>query len=176
MGRSPQRWGYHQLHPEAARRLVRDAGLPRGALVLDIGAGAGAITAPLVDAGARVVAIELHPGRADQLAARFRGRVTVARADAADLRLPRRSFHVVANPPYDISAAILRRLLQPGTRLETAHVVLPEWAVRRWLAANAPGRARWDPVFEVGAGRTIPRDAFRPAPRDRSRVLVVRRR
>lgn len=176
MGRSPQPWGYHQLHPQAARRLVRDARLPPGALVLDIGAGTGAITAPLLDAGASVIAVELHPGRAHRLTTRFGDRVTVARVDARDLRLPRRPFHVVANPPFAISAAVLRRLLQRGTRLQTAHIVLPAWTVQRWLATNAPGRPRWERTFELRAGPALPPHAFRPAPRARSQVLVVRRR
>ncbi len=55
-------WGWHRLAPGWAERLVADAGVRPGDLVLDIGAGDGAITAPLVVAGARVVAFELHPG------------------------------------------------------------------------------------------------------------------
>lgn len=167
------RWGWHQLDPAVARAIVRDAELPAGALVLDIGAGLGALTAPLVDAGMRVVAIELHPGRAARLEARFAGRATVVRADASDLRLPRRPFHVVANPPYSISAAVMRRLLQPGSRLCSAHLVLPAWSVRRWSAA---GSGRWARAFDVLPGRYIAKDKFLPPPRTDSRVLVVRRR
>jgi len=175
VARSP-RWGWHQLHPAAARRLVADAGLPDGALVLDIGAGRGAITRPLLDAGARVVAIELHPARASELEARFGGAATVVRADAADLRLPRRPFHVVANPPYAITSAIVRRLLQPGSRLGRGHLVLPVWAVRRWTAPGAPGGNRWARTFHVRAGRFVRRGSFSPPPGTDSQVLVIRRR
>lgn len=77
---------------------MADAGVRPGELVLDIGAGDGAITAALVRAGARVLAIEPHPGRADRLAARFDGApVNVLRIDALDLRLPARPFRVVAS-------------------------------------------------------------------------------
>ena len=86
-----------------------------GELVLDIGAGTGALTAPLVRAGARVLAVELHPGRAARLAARFADApVTVLRIDARDLRLPHRPFRVVASPPYGIRSALLRLLLHAG--------------------------------------------------------------
>lgn len=172
----PPRWGWHQLHPAAARRLVRDAGLPERALVLDIGAGGGAITQPLIDAGARVVAVELHQRRASELEARFGGAVTVVRADAADLRLPRRPFHVVANPPYAVTSAIMRRLLHPGSRLRSAHLVLPVWAVRRWTAPNAPGSNRWARTFDVRAGSYVRRRMFTPPPKSDSQVLVIRRR
>jgi hypothetical protein len=42
-------------------------------LVIDIGAGGGAITAQLLDQGAQVIAVELHPGRAAALRRRFAG-------------------------------------------------------------------------------------------------------
>lgn len=67
MARSQPRWGWHQLDQQAARHLVADASLPRAALVLDIGAGTGAITSHLVSAGHHVVAVELHDGRVRHL-------------------------------------------------------------------------------------------------------------
>jgi 23S rRNA (adenine-N6)-dimethyltransferase len=60
----------------------------------------------LVAAGARVVAVELHPVRCASLRRRFaQDRVVVVRADARDLRLPRRPFRVVANPPFVVTTA-----------------------------------------------------------------------
>lgn len=176
MAQPPQRWGWHQLTPKVAQQLVREARLPERALVLDIGAGLGAITVPLIDAGCKVIAVELHPRRAERLEARFAGRATIVRADATDLRLPRRPFHVVANPPYGITTAVLRRLLHPGSRLATAHLVLPDWAVQRWTAPTAPRSQRWSHTFDVRPGRVIPRQAFRPPPQRHSQVLIIERR
>lgn len=173
---TPRHWGFNQLTARSAQRLVADARLPKGALVLDIGAGLGAITGPLLDAGARVIAVELHASRAAHLEDRFAGRIIVARADAADLRLPRRPFHVVANPPYAITTALMRRLLHPGSRLVTAHLVLPDWAVHRWTGPNAPGAQRWSQTFGMTSGRPISQHEFRPAPKVSSRVLIIKRR
>jgi hypothetical protein len=66
-------------------------------------------------AGARVVAVELHPGRAARLRHQF-PEVTVVHADATSLRLPSRPFRVVASPPYGITAGLLGLLLRPGLR------------------------------------------------------------
>ncbi len=167
----PGRWGWHRLDAEVADRLVADAGLPAGALVLDVGAGDGVITERLVAAGCRVVAVELHPGRAAHLRRRFAHRVTVVQTDATDLRLPRRPFHVVANPPFAVSTALLRRLLQPGTRLVSAHLVLQDQVARRWASADAPGRRRWAATHDVRVGRRIARRRFSPPPRVDARVL-----
>jgi 23S rRNA (adenine-N6)-dimethyltransferase len=77
---------------------VADAAIRRGELVLDIGAGTGALTSQLLAAGARVVAVELHPRRAEALRQRFGGKsITVLERDARRLRLPRQPFRVVAS-------------------------------------------------------------------------------
>ena len=170
-------WAWHRLDPDWAARLVADAGLARGALVVDVGAGTGAITAALVAVHARVVAVEAHPARARTLRARFRrDDVIVVQADAVDLRLPRRAYHVVANPPFTIGVPVLRRLVQPGSRLVSARLVLQEQVARRWASFDAPAAARWRRDFDVALGPPVPRRAFTPPPRVGARVLVVHRR
>lgn len=177
MSAGDRRWGWHQLDASWADRLVAMAGPCVGDLVLDVGAGTGVIAARLVSSGARVIAVELHPERAASLRQRFQGNeVTVVQADAADLRLPRRPFRVVANPPYAITSLLLRRLLQPGSRLEKADLVLQRQAAQRWASANAPGYARWSQTFRVRVGPRIPRSAFRPYAGVDHAVLVIGRR
>jgi 23S rRNA (adenine-N6)-dimethyltransferase len=170
-------WGWHQLADDYARRLVAAAGIQAGDLVLDVGAGRGAITQRLVLAGARVIAVELHDGRARDLRARFAGsNVRVVRADAADLRLPRQPFRVVANPPFGITTALLRRLLSPGSRLVRADVVVPRYAAYRWAAGRGPGAARWGASFDLSVVAEVPARAFKPPPPGQAAVLVISRR
>jgi 23S rRNA (adenine-N6)-dimethyltransferase len=134
------------------------------------------LTEPLVETGARVVAVEAHPERARHLRARFGDAVVVVQADAADLRLPRRPYHVVANPPFSVSGALLRRLLQPGSRLVSARLVVQEQAARRWAGSAAPGVRRWVRTHHASLGPRVPRSAFDPPPRVHARVLVIERR
>jgi 23S rRNA (adenine-N6)-dimethyltransferase len=150
---------------------VADAGVRPGQLVVDIGAGDGALTGHLVAAGARVIAVELHPARARRLRDRFAG-VTVVNVDMADFRWPHRPFRVVASPPYSGAAALLRTLLAPGSRLVAADLVLQRAVVRRYAEGRATVPRRWTAV----AGRPVPRTAFRPPPQVDSAVLVLRRR
>ncbi len=167
-------WGWHQLDAEWARHLVAEAHIRPGDLVLDVGAGHGVITAELLAVGARVIAVERHSGRLDALRERFDGRVTVVAADASDLRLPRRPYKVVANPPFAVTSALLRRVLQPGTRLISADLVLQDAAARRWSARDAPGAGRWQRTHRARVSVTVPPSAFTPPPRVSCRILQVR--
>jgi 23S rRNA (adenine-N6)-dimethyltransferase len=171
------RWGWHQLADGWARRLVLAAEINPGDLVLDVGAGTGALTCQLVDVGARVIAVELHRRRAQYLRERFAdATVTVVQVDAADLRLPRRPFKVVANPPFAITTALIRRLLGRGSRLVSADLVVPRHVVARWSNGRGPGVNRWGQLFDAYARSALPRAAFRPPPPGPVAVLRLERR
>ena len=170
-------WGWHRLADDWAARLVAQCGVQSGDLVLDIGAGAGAITDALLDAGARVVAVELHAARAAELRRRYAGdRVIVVRADASELRLPRQPFRVVANPPFAVTTALLRRLLDPRRQLLRAELVVPLHVAARWSAGRGHGASRWETTFAARMTATVPRAAFRPAPPADAAVLSITRR
>lgn len=155
---------------------MADAGIAPGDLVLDVGAGRGALTGPLLERGARVIAVELHPSRAGDLRRRFGDQVVVVRADAADLRLPRQAFRVVANPPFAATVGLLRRLVAPGSRLVRADVVVPWHTAHRWVEGRGPGAGRWLRLYSVRLGRPLPRDAFQPPSPNGVAVLVIERR
>lgn len=174
-GRSRRGWGWHPLVDSWAARIVADAGVRPGELVVDAGAGTGALTRHLVAAGARVIAVELHPGRAETLRSRFPG-VTVVQADIAAFRWPHRPFRVVSSPPFHAGGELLRALLAPGSRCRAADLVLQRAVVRRYVEGRAPGAGRWLRGWDLTYGRSLPRAAFRPPPQVDSSVLVIRRR
>jgi 23S rRNA (adenine-N6)-dimethyltransferase len=172
----PGPWGFHELDRRWAARLVDLAAIAPRDLVLDIGAGTGAITAELVRAGAKVIAVELHSRRAAALRERFADSpVRVVRADAADLWLPRRPFKVVANPPFGITSALLRRVTHPSSRLARGAIVLPAWATMRWAAGRGVGGATSKHTFRFSVGPRVPLHAFRPPPRECPRILLIDR-
>ncbi len=167
-------WGWHRLEPEWAQRVVDGAPIASGDLVLDLGAGAGALVRPLLAVGCRVVAVELDDARAAQLRREFvDDPVTVVQVDLRDLRLPGRGFRTVASPPYALSTEVVR-LLTSTDRLLSADLVLQRSAARRLASDPPPGRhAR---RYVLSLGMTVPRRAFAPAPQVDSVVLRVRRR
>lgn len=176
-GRPRPLWGWHKLDRKWAERLVAHAHVAPSELVLDVGAGTGVITEILVATGARVIAVELHHGRAQRLEVLFARRVRVVEADAGDLRLPRRPFKVVANPPFAIADRLMRRLVSSGTRLTEGCLILPRPVAHRWAGVAAPGIGRWGAAYVVEMVATVPRRAFVPAPpRDAALVYLRRRR
>jgi 23S rRNA (adenine-N6)-dimethyltransferase len=169
---SRRAWGWHPLVDAWAERIVADADIKPRDLVLDIGAGHGALTRHLVAAGARVLAVEPHPARAARLRERFAGlpvRVVEVTADA--LLLPDHPFRVVASPPFSISTALVRHLLGSHSGLVAADLVLQLATVRRLVESGGTWRRRWS----LTEGNRVPRRAFLPPPRVDTAVLVVRR-
>ena len=81
--RSARPPGRHYLRSrDFATTLVADAGVRRGELALDVGAGEGIVSRALLDAGARVWAVELDRRALDVLRVRFDERVRFVEADA----------------------------------------------------------------------------------------------
>ena len=164
-----------------AAELVEQAGIGAGDLVVEIGAGTGVLTEALARRAGRVVAVECDPRLAERTRARLAGyaNVRVVTGDALVMPLPRRPFRVVANLPFGVTTAMLRRLLgDPRISLERADLVVQEQAARRY-AARRPGSAEtigWGAWYDLAAGRRLAPSSFRPPPRVGAAVLVARRR
>ena len=169
--------GQHFLRSSRlAAALVRDAGVTSGDLVLDVGAGTGALTRALVEAGARVVAIERDPSLASVLRASFGRRVSVLEFDALACELPAEPFAVVANLPFAGSGAILSRLLRGPVRRAD---VIVDWGFARKHAAIWPATLKgtfWRAFYEVAIARHLDRTAFAPPPSVDAAVLRFTRR
>jgi 23S rRNA (adenine-N6)-dimethyltransferase len=149
--------------------------------VLDLGAGGGALTRALADAGARVRAVELDQAALGQLETRFGGepRVEVVEGDATLVPLPTEPFAVVANLPFAAGTAILRRLLgDPRVRLTQLDAIV-EWGVAAKRTAVWPSTllgCTWGAWYELSLVRRVPRSCFAPPPSVDAAVLRAMRR
>jgi 16S rRNA A1518/A1519 N6-dimethyltransferase RsmA/KsgA/DIM1 with predicted DNA glycosylase/AP lyase activity len=161
------------------RELVRASGVSTGDLVFDLGAGYGALTWPLAQTGARVIAVELDPALVGRLERRFGAEPAVG-VVAADLRwvpFPSRPFQVVANPPFALTTLLCRRLLgDPSIRLAGAELVLELGAARGLTAARpASGElARWAARYQIDLIRRIPATSFSPPPASDAAQVRIR--
>ena len=179
---APNPAGAHFLRDRALiAQLARASGAGDGCLVLDLGAGHGAITAGLAATGARVIAVERDHRLAARLRRRFDGQpqVRVVESDLRLVPLPRRDFLVVASPPFSLTTALCRRLLgDPAVRLAAAELVIG-WGAAKWLASPRPRDAEtawWAARYQIRLAQTVSPASFVPPPGTNAARLSVRPR
>ena len=162
-------------------RIVNAAAISPDDLVLEVGAGRGALTRRLVDRGAQVIAIELDPHLAATLPDSLGNpaNLTVVEGDARKVD-PRcltpagSKYKVVGNLPYYAASPILRRFLEACHRPLSMVLTLQEEVARNIVAA--PGKMGFLSVAVqyYAAARlvcTVPPKAFRPPPKVTSAVV-----
>jgi SAM-dependent methyltransferase len=143
-------------YPAALWERLRELGLLKpGLRALDLGAGTGQATGPLLAAGLSVTAVEPGPQLASQLQASHpRASVIVARAE--DLDLPSHSFDIAVAATsihwmdLDVVLPMVHRLLTPKGKFAVWRNVFGDASV------PTPFRAR---VAEIVGNRTTPRRA-----------------
>jgi 16S rRNA (adenine1518-N6/adenine1519-N6)-dimethyltransferase len=187
-----KRLGQHFLHDAAAiERIVEAVGPLAGSAVLEIGPGLGALTKPLVEGGAQVVAIELDPRLADELkAAVAHERLRVVTGDAVVLRWSQvaaevwgdRPLTVVGNLPYYITGPLIAHLWEETDLPWRRAVLMCQSEVGARLVAP-PGQSpagaptvMLQAVADVERVLEVPATAFYPAPKVTSTVIVATRK
>ncbi len=169
------------------KRIVEEAGIDESCGVLEVGPGAGPLTAALCDRAGKVLAVELdealRPVLSETLAGR--GNLSVQFGDIMKLdvaALVRAAFPglrpaACANLPYYITTPVLTRLLEAGC-FETVTVMVQKEVAGR-ICASPGGKdygafsvfcryyAEPEPLFDV------PPDCFLPRPKVTSTVLKL---
>ncbi|MFQ5919471.1 MAG: 16S rRNA (adenine(1518)-N(6)/adenine(1519)-N(6))-dimethyltransferase RsmA [Thermoplasmata archaeon] len=173
--RPSKRWGQHFLLSEVvADAIVALGEIQAEEVVLEVGPGLGILTKPLLQRTRNLVAVEKDPRLAEYLRERFPSLDLVV-GDVLQLDLPRFD-KVVSNLPFEISSPFLGRLLDvPFDRgvltvqKEFAErlVAKPRTKAYSRLAVKVHYRAR------ARVRRTLPRDAFWPAPEVEAAVVQV---
>jgi 16S rRNA (adenine1518-N6/adenine1519-N6)-dimethyltransferase len=187
--RAKKRLGQNFLVDETyARRVVASVSPREDETVIEIGPGRGALTGLLLESGARVVAVEFDRELVPLLRGRFGGRenFTLVEADALEVDFcasvaPARSARVVANLPYNISTAILQRLVEQRRCVQEMVLMLQREVVERLTAPVGSAERGYLTVLveafcETAALFDVPPEAFRPVPKVWSTVARLRAR
>lgn len=150
--------------------------------VLEIGAGLGSLTVLLAQAARQVVALEIDRGLLPPLTkvtSAYKN-VRIVEGDVLKLPLeelvPGEGYLVVANIPYYISSAIIRRLLEAETRPERMVLTVQQEVAERICSKDGKLSLLALSVQVFGAPKIearIPSGCFFPAPDVDSAVLSI---
>jgi 16S rRNA (adenine1518-N6/adenine1519-N6)-dimethyltransferase len=177
--------GQHFLSsPSLALRIVELFGPAPGETVIEIGPGRGALTAPLLAAGARVTAVEVDPRLAADLQSRFGEHpgftlvvADILRTDIARLAGPAPA-RVLANLPYAITGEVLVRLFAAAGRISDMTLMLQREVVNRLVAD--PGGKVYGSLSVLAQYFTEPRilmklgpGSFKPPPAVSSTLVAM---
>ena len=163
------------------RIVVETAEVRPGDTVWEVGAGLGALTGALLQEGAHVMAVEKDARSTTFLRRRFRDdkNLTLIHGDALTIQFPPPApgYKLVANLPYSISTAILKRFVeseQPPRKM----VLMLQREVGERLAAK-PGTPDYGVLtvftqvnYRVSLRHIVKRRCFYPAP-DVDSVIVA---
>lgn len=181
-----KQWGQNFLSDgNLLRAIVSDGGVDENTTVLEIGAGAGALTRAISEQAKRVVSYEidrsLQPVLARTLAGCDNTEVVFrdfAREDLSALEKELGEYVVVANLPYYITTPLVMRFVEESARCKRITVMVQEEVAERFCARA--GTAEYGAVTASLARRgtakitrRVPKEAFHPRPQVDSAVVTV---
>jgi len=169
------------VDPAALRRIVDAADLGPDDVVIEVGAGLGALTRPLAQAAGRVIAVEVDPRLVQILQEQFGDWPHVEIVQGDILRIPNPALHhphfkVAANLPYYITSAVLRHFLENKPRPRLMVVTIQQEVAERIVAQAGDMSLLAVSVQFYGEPRIvarIPAGAFYPPPKVSSAVVRI---
>lgn len=149
-------------------------------MVIDIGAGKGALTSPLSRRAKRVIAVELDNILAHSLKKSFGNNpdVKVLNLNVLDMPLPNNSFKVVANIPYNITTDIFGYFFDTPQTSFTKGVIVTEWGAAKRFTEHStdPRIIGWNTWFNIKIIKKISPQAFSPSPSVQSAMIKIGQR
>ncbi|MGE5540827.1 MAG: 16S rRNA (adenine(1518)-N(6)/adenine(1519)-N(6))-dimethyltransferase RsmA [Bacillota bacterium] len=170
------------LHQATADRIAESAGLSGEDTVLEIGPGTGMLTRSLLARAGKIIAIEADAELIPVLKESFSGEIASGRLELHEgdirtfdfSRMPN-EYAVVANIPYYITGEIIRTLLTTEHKPKSVTLLVQKEVAER-IARSKKESVLSISVKLYGVPRyvfTVPRGAFRPAPKVDSAVLHI---
>lgn len=169
------------VDPDIRDRVAEAAGVTKSDEVLEVGAGVGTLTVALAPQCKRLVAVELDRRfmRPLRSVTGDNPNVQVVEADILKFDVteafPAGGEIVAGNIPYNLTGALMRKLLDVAPRPKRLSLVVQKEVAERWTAATGASLSTVAvQVFAVARlGFTIPAAAFTPEPRVDSALVTL---
>lgn len=179
--KTPNYLGQHFLHNrKVINKMIDHANLSKNDLVVEFGAGKGALTQPLSLKAGQIFAVEYDPQHVNLLKADFShsDHVRIIQQDILKFSLPKAPFKLVANIPYAITTPIFEMVLNPFTRLQNGMIIIEKGAAKRFTGTFIKDGYLlvWRMWYQLKYVETISKYYFSPAPKVDSAMLKIIRR
>jgi len=169
------------IDPEMRDAIAASAGTSKEDEVLEIGAGVGTLTVALAPRCKRLVAVELDRRLIEPLRDVMQGHanVDIVQADILHFDLAAAFPHggevVAGNIPYNLTGALLRKLLDREPRPKRLSLVVQKEVAERWTATTAASLSTIAVQVYATAQMifTIPAASFTPIPRVDSALVTL---
>jgi 16S rRNA (adenine1518-N6/adenine1519-N6)-dimethyltransferase len=175
------RFGQNFLVDPALRDVIADAARAVRHDVLEVGAGVGTLTIALAARCRRVVAVEfdreLIPALHEVVARH--GNVEVVQADILRFDVtsafPAGGEVVAGNIPYNLTGALIRKLLDRPPRPRRLSLVVQKEVAERWTATTTAslGTIAVQVFARPELALTVPASSFTPVPKVDSALVVM---
>ncbi|RST59911.1 23S ribosomal RNA methyltransferase Erm [Siminovitchia terrae] len=179
-GNPPNFSGQHLMHNKAlVNDIVNLAHISETDLVLDLGAGKGAITNVLSNRARKVLAVEYDQKFIKKLKQLEMKNTVIIEQDILKISLPREHFIVVSNIPYAITTPIMKMLLNnPSSGFQRGVIVMEKGAAKRFTSnfVKNPYIIAWKMWFDIRYVKGISRKNFSPPPRVDSAMITINRK
>jgi 16S rRNA (adenine1518-N6/adenine1519-N6)-dimethyltransferase len=157
------------IDEKVVRRMVQEARIKPTDIVMDIGAGSGAITRRIPDCKS-IIAVEKDPSLAVQL--RKLPKVTVLEADA--MKVPLNAEKIISNPPFSILDAITYHLFR--ATFEIAVLLVPTSFAEKLQDGTIILSLLANSFFTMEVKDEVLPESLSPAPDTKLCILVLRRK
>jgi len=168
---------------QIVNRIVSTISPKKSDNIVEIGPGKGALTFPLLEHLDHLSVIEIDRDLISLLKLKKQDKLTIYEADALkfDYGLISNNLRIVGNLPYNISSALLFRLLSNKNQIIDMTFMLQKEVVDRIVASHGSktyGRisVMMQTFFEVESMFTVPKESFDPQPKIESAILYLKTR
>ncbi|MEO8745651.1 MAG: 16S rRNA (adenine(1518)-N(6)/adenine(1519)-N(6))-dimethyltransferase RsmA [Candidatus Dormiibacterota bacterium] len=169
------------IDPALRDVIAHSAGIGGTDEVLEVGAGIGTLTVALAPLCRRLLAVELDRQLIAALRETLAGHDNVEIVQADILKLDTRAAFpdggevVAGNIPYNLTGALIRKLLDVAPRPRRLSLVVQREVAKRWTASSGASLATVAvQVFaEARVALNIPASAFTPPPKVDSALVIL---
>jgi 16S rRNA (adenine1518-N6/adenine1519-N6)-dimethyltransferase len=165
----------------ALNAIILAGEIKKDDIVLEIGPGKGALTEKLLEKSGKVIAIEKDKDLLEILQEKFKeeiknGKFVLINEDVLNYEIKEKNYKIIANIPYNITGAILKKFLTSENQPEKMVLMVQNEVAKRIVAKDGDESILSISVKAYGNPKIVmkvPARYFSPAPKVDSAIIAI---